>query len=91
MPGIPMPVKLAVIKESRPGEDRVAIVPEVASKLAKTGVDVVVQSGAGTEARFADQGYVDAADLIAVFKAKARHILNAPGSPEWPRSAPRPC
>ena len=42
-----MPVKLAVIKESRPGEDRVAIVPEVAAKLAKTGVDVVVQAGRG--------------------------------------------
>ena len=41
-----MPVKLAVIKESRPGEDRVAIVPEVAAKLAKGGVDVVIQSGA---------------------------------------------
>jgi len=35
-------VKLAVVKESRPGEDRVAIVPEVAAKLAKTGVEVVV-------------------------------------------------
>ena len=71
MPGIPMPVKLAVIKESRPGEDRVAIVPEVASKLAKTGVDVVVQSGAGTEARFADQGYVDAGATVAPDAAAA--------------------
>ena len=31
--------------------------------------------------RFEYQGYVDAADLIAVFKAKARHILNASGTP----------
>ena len=44
---IPQAVKLAVIKESRPGEDRVAIVPEVATKLASTGVEVVVESGAG--------------------------------------------
>jgi len=66
MPGIPMPVKLAVIKESRPGEDRVAIVPEVAAKLAKTGVDVVVQSGAGTGARFSDADYTQAgASVVA--------------------------
>src|SRR5664280_869704 len=71
MPGIPMPVKLAVIKESRPGEDRVAIVPEVAAKLAKTGVDVVVQTGAGVAARFGDQDYVDAGAVIAPDAASA--------------------
>ncbi len=65
MPGIPMPVKLAVIKESRPGEDRVAIVPEVAAKLAKTGVDVVIQSGAGAAARFPDEQYVQAGATMA--------------------------
>jgi len=66
-----MPVKLAVIKESRPGEDRVAIVPEVAAKLAKTGVDVVVQTGAGVAARFGDQDYVDAGAVIAPDAASA--------------------
>jgi len=60
-----MPVKLAVIKESRPGERRVAIVPEVATRLAKTGVDVVVQSGAGAEARFSDEDYVEAGATVA--------------------------
>ena len=65
MPGIPVPVKLAVIKESRPGEDRVAIVPEVAAKLAKTGVDVVVQSGAGAAARFPDEEYAAVGATIA--------------------------
>jgi len=64
MPGIPMPVKLAVIKESRPGEDRVAIVPEVAAKLAKTGVDVVVQSGAGVAARFKDEDFAAAGATV---------------------------
>ena len=60
-----MPVKLAVISESRPGENRVAIVPEVAAKLAKTGVDVVVQSGAGVGARFPDDDFVQAGATIA--------------------------
>ena len=59
-----MPVKLAVIKESRPGEDRVAIVPEVAAKLARTGVDVVVQSGAAQGARFSDEEFVDAGATV---------------------------
>jgi NAD(P) transhydrogenase subunit alpha len=35
----------------------VAIVPEVASKLATTGVEIVVESGAGTAARFSDEQY----------------------------------
>jgi NAD(P) transhydrogenase subunit alpha len=52
-----MPVKLAVINESRPGENRVAIVPEVATRLAKTGVEVVVESGAGARSRFGDEEY----------------------------------
>jgi len=43
----------------------VAIVPEVAAKLAKTGVDVVLQSGAGVGARFPDDDYVRAGATIA--------------------------
>jgi len=66
-----MPVKLAVIKESRPGEDRVAIVPEVAAKLAKTGVDVVVESGAAAGARFSDDEFVRAGATIVADAAAA--------------------
>jgi H+-translocating NAD(P) transhydrogenase subunit alpha len=57
-------VKLAVITESRPGEDRVAIVPEVATKLAGTGVEVVVQSGAGDRARFSDEAFRQAGATV---------------------------
>jgi len=71
LPGIPMPVKLAVIKESRPGEHRVAIVPEVAAKLAKTGVDVVLQSGAGADARFSDEDFVAAGATVVPDAASA--------------------
>ena len=42
-----------------------AIVPEVATRLAKTGVEVVVQSGAGAEARFSDEDYVQAGATVA--------------------------
>jgi H+-translocating NAD(P) transhydrogenase subunit alpha len=57
-------VKLAVVKESRPGEDRVAIVPEVAAKLVGTGVDVAVESGAGAAARFSDDEFRDAGATV---------------------------
>ncbi len=57
-------MKLAVVKESRPGEDRVAIVPEVAAKLVGTGIDVVVESGAGTGARFSDEEFRDAGATV---------------------------
>jgi NAD(P) transhydrogenase subunit alpha len=50
-------VKLAVIKESRPGEQRVALVPDVASRLIKGGIEVVVQSGAGKAAHFTDEAF----------------------------------
>jgi H+-translocating NAD(P) transhydrogenase subunit alpha len=64
-------VKLAVVKESRPGEDRVAIVPEVASRLAKTGVEVVVESGAGVAARFPDEAYRQAGATVVGTAAEA--------------------
>jgi H+-translocating NAD(P) transhydrogenase subunit alpha len=57
-------VKLAVIRESRPGEDRVAIVPEVATRLASTGVEVVVESGAGERARFSDEAFRQAGATV---------------------------
>ena len=64
-------MKLAVIKESRPGEDRVAIVPEVAAKLAKSGVDVIVESGAAAGARFSDEDFVAAGATVAPDAATA--------------------
>ena len=41
-----------------------AIVPEVASRLAKTGVEVVVESGAGVAARFTDDAYRQAGATV---------------------------
>jgi H+-translocating NAD(P) transhydrogenase subunit alpha len=42
-----MPVKIAVLKETRPNERRVALVPAVADKLIKLGAQIAMQSGAG--------------------------------------------
>ena len=48
-------MKLGVPKESAPGERRVAMVPDVAKRLAAKGVEVVVEEGAGQGARIPDQ------------------------------------
>ena len=47
-------MKLAVPAETRPGERRVALVPDVAGKIASGGVEVVVEQGAGAAAHFPD-------------------------------------
>jgi NAD(P) transhydrogenase subunit alpha len=64
-------VKLAVVQESLPGEARVAVVPEVAAKLAGSGIDVVVQSGAGQAARFTDDAYQQAGATVVADAASA--------------------
>jgi len=52
-----MPVKIAVLKETRPHERRVAMVPAVADKLAKLGAQIHLQSGAGLAVKLADAAY----------------------------------
>ena len=52
-------------RERSPGERRVAAVPAAVSKLAKTGLEVVVEPDAGAAAGFDDGAYVDAGARIA--------------------------
>jgi H+-translocating NAD(P) transhydrogenase subunit alpha len=49
---------VGVPRESFPGERRVAIVPAVIPNLAKAGLEVVVETGAGFEAGYPDADYV---------------------------------
>jgi H+-translocating NAD(P) transhydrogenase subunit alpha len=53
-------MKLGVPKETASGENRVAIVPEVVQRLGRSGVEVVVESGAGAGARIPDEQYTEA-------------------------------
>ena len=48
---------VSVPKETLPGEQRVALVPELVPRLTKAGLEVVVQSGAGQSAGFFDAAY----------------------------------
>ena len=70
-------MRVGVVRETAPGERRVALVPETAGKLAAAGFDVVVEAGAGAAASFPDDAYVAAgaslgspwdADLVAAVR-----------------------
>ncbi|MCP3696258.1 MAG: NAD(P)(+) transhydrogenase (Re/Si-specific) subunit alpha, partial [Planctomycetaceae bacterium] len=52
-------MKVAVLKETFPGERRVSLVPANIKRLIKAGLDVLVETGAGTSAGFSDAQYVE--------------------------------
>ena len=58
-------MKVGVPKETASGERRVALVPDSTKRLAEAGVEVVVESGAGTEAGFLDAAYEESGAQIA--------------------------
>src|SRR5689334_2715272 len=58
-------MRVGVPKESWPGETRVALIPSAATTLKKAGLDVVVETGAGTAAGFTDEAYTKAGASIA--------------------------
>ena len=55
---------VAVPAETRPGERRVALVPESIGRLTALGVEVRVQAGAGSAANCADDAYRDAGAVV---------------------------
>jgi NAD(P) transhydrogenase subunit alpha len=56
---------VSILKETAPGERRVALVPELVSKLTAAGLEVHVQFGAGVEAGFGDKAYEEKGALLA--------------------------
>ena len=54
-----MPATIGVLKETVRGENRVAVVPEVATRLAALGAKLLIERGAGNAARFPDTQYKD--------------------------------
>jgi NAD(P) transhydrogenase subunit alpha len=83
-------MKVAVVKESAPGERRVALVPEMIARLRGAGLEVLVESGAGDSAWLADSAYAEAgatvvsraelladADLIVMVGKPDRQLASA--------------
>lgn len=57
-------MKIAIPKERRPYEKRVAATPETVKKYRALGYDVVVEAGAGIEASYSDDAYASAGAQI---------------------------
>ncbi len=84
-----MPVKIAVLKETRPNERRVAMVPAVADKLGKLGCEIHMQAGAGAASRIPDdafkkvttaanpQGLVSEADIVVSVQPPSADVVDA--------------
>lgn len=64
-------MKVAVLKETRPGELRVALVPQGVQQLVKAGLEVVVESGAGVASGISDDEYKSAGAGVAPSAAEA--------------------
>ena len=54
-----MGLKIGIVGELSPGERRVAMVPGAISVLNKSGVEWIMESGAGARAGFPDSEYVE--------------------------------
>jgi H+-translocating NAD(P) transhydrogenase subunit alpha len=54
-------MRIGVPKETTAGERRVALVPELVTKLTGSGIEVVVEPGAGEAASFMDEAFREAA------------------------------
>ncbi|HEU4947240.1 MAG TPA: NAD(P) transhydrogenase subunit alpha [Kribbella sp.] len=58
-------MKIAVVRETRPAERRVALVPEQVAKLIQLGYEVAVEPAAGERALYSDDAYRDAGAEVA--------------------------
>ena len=54
-----MPLTVGVLKETLPGETRVALTPEITAKFQKLGASIVLEKGAGEAAGILDGDYKD--------------------------------
>jgi NAD(P) transhydrogenase subunit alpha len=82
-------VKVAVIKEAAPGERRVALVPEAVTKLSATGLEVLVEAGAGDRSWLADGVYAEAGATIVTRAELTREadVILMVGRPDEPLMA----
>src|ERR1700722_5631319 len=84
-----MYVNVAVLKETRPHERRVALVPSVAAHLTKLGAKLHMESGAAEGLRLPDSAYADVvfvndraelvrdADIVLAVQPPALEVVDA--------------
>ncbi len=83
------PITVGVPRERAPGETRVAVVPDTAAVLVRSGMHVVVESGAGKAAGFPDMVYSDAGAEIRS-EAGPVDVLTGVGTPRPPEDGAPP-
>jgi len=84
---------VGVLRETAPGERRVALVPDGVRALAKAGLDVRVEAGAGAGASVADAEYEEAGARVedaAAVRAAARLLLGVQAPSDAAADALRP-
>src|SRR5690606_34538487 len=86
-------MRVAVVREIKVDEHRVALTPDGAADLAAAGHEVLVERGAGAGSGFPDEAYAAAgAALVDVAEAWERADLvvkvKEPLAEEWPRLRP---
>ena len=80
---------IGVVRESQPGETRVAATPTTVRQLRQLGYEVVVEPGAGDRADFPDEGFVDAGASVGdAWKADVVFGINPPAEDELDRMKP---
>ena len=50
-------MRLAIPRETHPGENRAAVTPDTVKKLVRLGADIAIESGAGAGAGFPDEAF----------------------------------
>ncbi len=76
-------MKVSVVKETTPGERRVALVPEAVVKLRAAGLEVLVESGAGDGAWATDDAYAEAgAGVVSRAAALEGDVVVMVGRPD---------
>lgn len=84
-------MKIAVPKEVREGERRVALVPESCKKLKTAGFEIMIEAGAGERSFFPDKSYTEVGatieDDVVDLLAEADFVLKISAPAEHPTLA----
>ncbi len=81
-------MKIAIFKESRPGETRVALTPDAVKTLVADEWQVEVERGAGNLAHYSDESYQSAgATIVDAASGEVNLRVNAPTTEEASRLA----
>lgn len=70
-------MRVVVPAETKPGEKRVALLPDIISKLTRAGLEVCIQSGAGVNAGASDQEYLNAGAEVCTSAEISKKLSDA--------------